>query len=399
MKQVLVTGVGVMCAAGLDAERFWNALVAGEPVMFGEASATPGTRIIAAEIREPDIFDGLGVNVSACDRSTLFAVAAAREALKDAGLPAHFERPDRVAVVIGNGGGGVGAIEEQYLKLYADRDARAHPRTVSKAMVSASASWVSMSTGARGPCFVTSSACASATHAIGMALQLLRAGMADVAIAGGTEAPLCFGGLKAWDAMKIMSQTACRPFALGRNGLVLGEGAGAIVLETAEHAARRGASATIELAGFGSNADAGNLLAPDPAGMEGAMRLALADARLEPGDIAYVNAHGTGTAANDISETEALTSLFGAASCPPTSSTKAVTGHTLGAAGAVEAVATVLAMRRGVAPPTANFDAPDPRCEIDCIANVAREMPIPAALSNSFAFGGLNAALAFRALT
>ena len=397
MKRVLVSGVGVLSAAGRDAGRFWDSLLAASPC-YAEASAVPGGRIVAAEIRETDIFDSLGVKTAALDRSALLAIAAAREALADAALSTPFERPERVAVVIGTGGGGMASIEEQYLKLNLDRNARPHPATVSKAMVSSSASWVSMATGARGPCFVTSSACASAAHAIGMALLLLRSGAADVAIAGGTEAPLTYGCLKAWEAMKIMSPGPCRPFALGRDGLVLGEGAGALLLETEEHAARRGVAAAIELAGFGANADAGNIVAPDVEGMAGAMRLALADGGLAARDVAYVNAHGTGTAANDAAETEALKAVFGASSCPPVSSIKGVAGHTLGAAGGVEAVATVLAMRRGVAPPTANFDAPDPRCDIDCVPNVPRPMAIQAALSNSFAFGGLNATLAFRAL-
>lgn len=386
-----------MSAAGLDAGRFWSSLISARPT-FREASGAPGSGVLVAEILDPEPFQHLGVNLAACDRSALLAVGAAREALADAGFSGPFERPDRVAAIIGCGGGGIMSVEEQYARRSADPSARPHPRTVSKVMVSSSASWVSMTTGARGPCFVTSSACASATHAIGVALQLLRAGVADVAIAGGTEAPLSLGCLNSWEAMKIMTSTACRPFARGRDGLMLGEGAGAIILETEAHARRRGAEAAIELAGYGATADAGSLLAPSVEGMTAAMRLAIEDGGLDAGEIAYVNAHGTGTAANDVAEAEALNALFGAGRVPPVSSIKGVTGHSLGAAGAIEAVATVLAMRRSVAPPTANFDAPDPRCDIDCVPNVAREMAIPAALSNSFAFGGLNAALAFRAL-
>ncbi|GLK79438.1 beta-ketoacyl-[acyl-carrier-protein] synthase family protein [Methylopila turkensis] len=395
MTRVVVTGVGVISAAGDAPEPFWDALLAAKP-LFTEARATPGTGILAAEVLvEPD-WNALGVKASSCDRSALFAVYAARQALARAGLEPPFERPDRVAVILGNGAGGVCSVEEQYVRRYEQAQTRVHPMTVAKAMVSSSASWVSMATGARGPCFVTSSACASAAHAIGTALQFLRAGLADVAIAGGVEASLSNGALRAWDAMKIMSSTACRPFARGRDGLILSEGAGVLVLETAEHAARRGARATVELAGFGSNADAGNLFAPDVEGMAAAVRLALADAGLTPEEIAYVNAHGTGTAANDKAETEALTSVFGAGRAPPVSSIKGVAGHGLGAAGGIEAVATVMAIERGVAPPTANFDAADPDCPLDCIPNVPREMAIPAALSNSFAFGGLNASLAFR---
>lgn len=396
MKRVFVTGVGVTGAAGATTSAFWDAVVSGRS-NFAEAVGAPGLGVVVAAMADDSPFQNIGVNASACDRNALFAVAAARQALGDAGLAGPFERPDRVAVIIGSGGGGLGSIEDQYDRLYKDRQSRVHPMTVAKVMVSSSASWVSMATGARGPCFVTSSACASATHAIGMALQLLRSGLADVAITGGTEAPLSFGCLKAWDAMKIMSSTLCRPFSHGRDGLVLGEGAGVLVLETAEHAARRGLAPQIELAGFGSTADAGkSLVAPSADGMAAAMRLALDDACLSAADIAYINAHGTGTAANDRVETEALKAVFGSDACPPVSSIKGVTGHALGAAGGLEAVATVLAMRDGVAPPTANYDAPDPDCDLDYVPNAARAMDIPAAMSNSFAFGGLNASLTFR---
>ncbi len=255
-----------------------------------------------------------------------------------------------------------------------------------------------MTTGAAGPSFVTSSACASANHAIGIAIQLLRAGAADIIIAGGTEAPLSAGTLMAWDSMKIMSRTACRPFAAGRNGLMLSEGAGVMVLETQEHAQKRGVRASIEAAGFGFSADAGDMVSPDAGGMERAMALCLADAGMEPSDLAYINAHGTGTRANDRTEVLALTHLFARKPLPPLSSIKAVTGHSLGAAGALEAVATILAMQRSMAPPTAQFDAVDPDCNIDCIPNVGRSMAIPAAMSNSFAFGGLNAALVFKSI-
>ncbi|MDR4306393.1 beta-ketoacyl-[acyl-carrier-protein] synthase family protein [Chelatococcus sambhunathii] len=393
MNRVVVTGAGVVCAAGFSVPAFWDALLAARP-RFAEAKAVPGTGILAAEILDDAVIADLGVKASSCDRSALFAVAAARQALAEAGFDA-FARPERVAVVIGNGAGGVVSIEEQYDRIHQNAQARVHPMTVARAMVSSSASWVSMATGARGPCFVTSSACASAAHAIGAAFQLLRSGAADVAIAGGTEAPLSNGVLRAWDAMKIMSSTTCRPFARTRDGLILAEGAGLIVLETAEHATRRGRAADVELAGFGSNADAGNLFTPDPEGMAAAMRLALADAGLSPGDVAYVNAHGTGTAANDKLETEAMKAVFGPGACPPISSIKGVTGHSLGAAGALEAIATVLAIRNGVAPPTANYDEPDPDCDLDYVPNVPRTMAIRTAMSNSFAFGGLNASLVF----
>ncbi|WFT77439.1 beta-ketoacyl synthase N-terminal-like domain-containing protein [Methylobacterium sp. CB376] len=288
------------------------------------------------------------------------------------------------------------SLDEQYRRVFVDGK-RPHPFSVVRAMTSSSASWVSLAFGLRGPCFVTASACASASHALGMGLLLLRAGLADVVVAGGTEAPLSYGTLRAWEAMKILSRTGCRPFARDRDGLVLAESAGILVLEREAHARARGARPRAVLAGFAANADAGDIVAPSAAGMAQAMREALADAGLAPADVAYVNAHGTGTRSNDRTEIEAMRAVFGRDRIPPTSSTKGATGHALGAAGAIEAVATVLAMGRGVAPPTKTLTEPDPDLAFDAIPRAARPMPIPAALSNSFAFGGLNASLVFRA--
>lgn len=396
MTRIVVSGLGVISPVGCDIETFWQALLTG-PEAIGEASALPGKGIRVAEVKGNDFMEGLGLSPSACDRSALFAVAAARQALAAAGLGDGLPRPQRVGVILGNSAGGQCSADDQYSRLYT-QNRRPHPMTVAKVMVSSSASWVSIASGATGPCFVTSSACASSSHAIGIAMQLLRAGLADIIIAGGTEAPLSAGTLIAWDAMKIMSRRACRPFAAGRDGLMLAEGAGVVVLETEAHARSRGLSPAIEAAGFGFSADAGDIVAPDADGMTRAMSLALADAGLDAGDLAYINAHGTGTRANDRTETQALKRLFGDRPLPPVSSIKGVTGHALGAAGAFEAIATILAIENAMAPPTANFDAPDPECDIDCVPNQGRAMPIPVAMSNSFAFGGLNTALIFKAL-
>ncbi len=394
MTRIVVSGLGIASPIGNDTGSFWQALLTGSG-NFKEASALPGKGIRVAEVQGQSFMEGLGLSPSACDRNALFAVAAARQALTTAGLDAGLPRPERVGVILGNSAGGQCSTDEQYARLYT-QNKRPHPMTVAKVMVSSSASWVSMTSGATGPCFVTSSACASSSHAIGTAMQFLRAGLVDIVIAGGTEAPLSAGTLLAWDAMKIMSRTACRPFALGRDGLMLGEGAGIIVLETEAHARDRGLIPKIEVAGFGFSADAGDIVAPNLDGMTRAMSLALADAGLQAGDVAYINAHGTGTRANDRAETQALKRLFGDRPVPPTSSIKGVTGHALGAAGAFEAIATIMAIENGIAPPTANFDATDPECDIDCIPNQSRAMPIPVAMSNSFAFGGLNTALIFR---
>lgn len=396
MTRIVVSGLGIVSPVGCDIDSFWRSLLVGS-ADFREASTLPGRGLQVAEVRDADFMQSLPVSSSMCDRNALFAVAAARQAIVAAGLGDGFPCPERVGVILGNAAGGQCTVDEQYSRLHVLKK-RPPPMTVPKVMASSSASWVSMTTGAAGPSFVTSSACASANHAIGVAIQLLRAGAADIIIAGGTEAPLSAGTLLAWDSMKIMSRTACRPFAAGRNGLMLSEGAGIIVLETQEHALKRGLLPSVEAAGYGFSADARDMVSPDAGGMARAMGLCIADAGLVPGDIAYINAHGTGTRANDRTEVLALTDLFAGTPLPPLSSTKGVTGHSLGAAGAFEAVATILAMQRSKAPPTANFDAPDPNCEVDCIPNVGRSMAIPVAMSNSFAFGGLNAALIFRSI-
>jgi nodulation protein E len=397
MRRVVVSGLGVVSSAGTSVEAFWANLVAGTGA-FTEAASSPGTGIrVGAVIGDDHARDLPLPSLAPLDRSGVFAVAAAGQALADAGLTTPFARPERVAVILGCGGGGLSSMDEQFRRLYAEKK-RAHPLAVARAMASGAASWTSIAFGARGPCFVTSSACASSAHAIGTAAALIRAGVVDVAVTGGTEAPLDHGTLTAWDAMKVMSRTVCRPFSQGRDGLMISEGAGIIVLEAEAHARARGRADDIELAGWAAGADARDLFAPSPDGMAAAMRDALAVAGIEPQAIDWINAHGTATRANDIAEVEALRAVFGADACPPTTSTKGVHGHALGASGGLEAVATVLAMRNNLAPPTAGFLEADPECPIDCIPGAARPMRIDAALSNSFAFGGLNASLAFRRL-
>ena len=395
MKRVVVTGLGVTSPAGFTLDDFWSNLTTGAHI-FRESALLPGSGILVGAIDPSMAFADLPLSSpGACDRHAILAVSAAQSALRHAGFDGPFTNPERVAVIIGNGGGGLTSLEQQYDRLFKQKK-KVHPFSVVRIMVSSSASWVSMAFGAKGPCFVTSSACASATQAIGTAAALIRSGLVDVAIAGGAEAPLSEGTTLAWDAMKVMSRSKCRPFSRNRDGLMMAEGAAMLILESEDHARQRGAPIQIELAGFASNADSGDIVAPSADGMMRAMTGALNDAGLAAADVSYVNAHGTGTAANDTTETEAMKMLFGDGRVPPVSSIKGVTGHSLGAAGALEAVATVLAMQKSIAPPTANFEEPDPRCDIDVIPNVARNMPIDVALSNSFAFGGLNASLAFR---
>ena len=263
-------------------------------------------------------------------------------------------------------------------------------------MPSAPASHLASEYGLQGPTFTVASACASATHAIGLAFQLIRGGQLDVAVTGGSDSSLSFGFLKAWDALRILSPDLCRPFSRDRAGLVLGEGAAILVLENYERARARGATIHAEILGFGMSADAGDLLAPDRDGAARAMRAALTDAGLEPGRVDHVNAHGTGTRLNDATESAALRALLGPRlDRVPVTATKSQIGHCLNAAGAIEAIATILALREGIVPPTIGFTEPDPDCPIDCVPHVARRLPIEVALSNSFAFGGLNATLAF----
>lgn len=395
MNRVVVSGVGVTAPMGLDPEMFWQTVTTGRDI-FAPAAAAPSANFRVGAIAPDLSFADLPLpSIAACDRSALLAVRAAGMALMDAGLPLKPDRPARVAVIIGNGGGGMASIEAQYRRLFIENK-RPHPLTVVQGMTSSCASMISIAYGAQGPAFVTSSACASASHAIGLAAQFVRSGLVDIAIAGGAEAPLSQGSLVAWEAMKIVSRTRCRPFSLNRDGLMLAEGAAIAILQAEGHARSRGRTPRVELAGYAASADAGDIMAPSAEGMARAMRAAIADAGIDPAEIAYVNAHGTGTRANDRTEARALGLVFGDSRIPPVSSIKGVTGHSLGAAGALEAVACVLAIAKSVAPPTANFERRDPECDLDVIPNAPRAMTIDAALSNSFAFGGLNASLVFR---
>ncbi|HEY8065009.1 MAG TPA: beta-ketoacyl-[acyl-carrier-protein] synthase family protein [Methylosinus sp.] len=399
MSRIVVTGLGVVSSVGQNSEDFWASIVGGRH-NFTEAVAHPGYSFRVGAVPGEWTPGELPLrSLSFCDRSGLFALCAAREALAKAGFGARsFATPERVAVVLGNGGGGLQSIQEQYERLFVEHNPRVHPFTIIRAMCSSSASLISLAFGTKGPCFVTSSACASATQAIGLAAQLIRSGVADVAITGGAEAPLARGTLLAWHAMKIVSHDICRPFSRNRDGLTISEGAGILVLESEAHARARGVSPKIGIAGFASNSDSGDIIAPTEEGMARAMRDALRDAGLGPHDIDYINAHGTGTRANDATEAKAVKTVFGADAKIAMSSTKGTTGHALGAAGALEAIATILAMENGTAPPTANFQESDPDCDLDVLPNEARPMQIGAALSNSFAFGGLNATLVFEQL-
>ncbi len=395
--RVAVTGLGAICALGHDIPTIWPALLAGRSGVRPIANI-PTDRLqqrVAAEIRGFDPATHFEPRrLVMLDRASQIAVVAAREALREAGLPPDPAASRRRGVVLGATIGQV-AIDEAYEVFYGAGSNRLHPLTVPRVMPSAPASQVSMEFGLRGPCFATSSACASANHALGQAMGLIRSGLADVVVSGGADASLVPGYVKSWEALRVLSPDACRPFSADRNGLVLGEGAGVLVLESWEHATNRGARILAELAGHGMSADGLSLTAPDAAGAADAMEAALLDAGMDPAAVGYVNAHGTGTRLNDSMEAAALRRVFDGRP-PPVSSIKGAVGHCLNASGALEAVATVLALRDGVLPPTAGWREPDPECDVDPIPHEARRVRAGAALSNSFAFGGLNAVLAFR---
>ncbi|ESZ00144.1 beta-ACP synthase [Mesorhizobium sp. L2C089B000] len=351
---------------------------------------------IGAEIKALPEHDIDRKQLISMDRFSLLAVLAAREAMRQAGLSSKEGNSYRFGATVGVGGCGWDAIEQTYRAILLGGK-RAALLTVPKAMPGAAAGQVSMSLGLRGPVFGVTSACSSANHAIACAVDQIRHGRADVMLAGGSEAPLVWGVLKAWEAIRVLSPDACRPFSADRQGLSLGEGAGMAVLESYEHALARGATILAEIAGAGLSADASDIVAPTVEGPEAAMRACLADARLDAEDVDYLNAHGTGTKANDQIETAAIKRVFGQhAFSMSISSTKSMHAHCLGASGALELIACVMAIRESVVPPTANYRELDPDCDLDVTPNVARERKVRVALSNSFAFGGTNAVLAFR---
>lgn len=398
--RVVITGLGSVSALGLDTDRFWSALKAGRsgiaPLQgFADAGLKINSGAQVAGFEPADHFSSRDLPL--LDRYSQFALVACREAIAQAGLdPAVLFD---AAAVIGTGCGGKETDEITYDHLYKQHKSRAHPFTIPKGMPSAAASQVSMQLSIAGPVFTVSSACSSANHAIAQAALLIRAGVVDVAIAGGTDAPFTYGLLKAWEALRVVSSDTCRPFSADRSGLVLGEGAGMVVLESERHARRRGAELLARLAGSGMTADAGHITDPSAEGAARAIQSALRDAALDTGTVDYVNAHGTGTLANDRSETEALHRVFGShARALMVSSTKSMHGHALGASGGLEFIATVLALRDGVIPPTINFTRPGEGCDLDYVPNVAREKPIRVAISNSFAFGGLNAVQVLQAI-
>ena len=395
-RRVAVTGIGVICAIGSNREEFAAALRAGRsgiaPLSITRASELRFAN--AAEVRgfrADDHFPAKDADL--LDRFAQFAVVAAREAVAQACIAWTDELRENAAIVTGSCIGGQTAEDAGFVELYERARPRVHPMTIPKTMANAGASAISLDLGITGPAFTISTACASSSHAIGQAFHMVRSGQTPLAIAGGSEAPFSFGILKAWEAMRVVSPTVCRPFSKDRNGMILGEGAAMLVLEPFDAVVARGARPLGEIVGFGMSSDAHHVTQPSAEGAAKAIRAALRDAGLTPEQVGYVNAHGTATLVNDSTESRALHLAFG--DHPPlVSSTKAMHGHTLGAAGAIEAATTILALQYGFLPPTIHFSEPDPDCDLDVIANESRLCSVDYAISNSFAFGGLNAVLA-----
>ena len=407
-RRVVVTGLGLVTPLGLGTADNWEALMRGRsgiaPITRFDASSYPCR--IAGEVRDFDPARFIErKEVKRTDRFAQFALAAAQMAIDDSGLPIDDDSRDRIGVILGVGMGGIDTIEEQLEGFFATGPRKLSPFFIPRLIANMAPGLVAMRFGVRGTNFAIVSACASGTHAIGEAFRAVRFGFQDAVLTGGSEAcvsPTALGGFAAMRALSTRNdepERASRPFDRNRDGFVVGEGAGVLVLESAEAAVRRGARIYGEVVGYGSTADAHHITAPAPAG-DGAvrcMREAMADAGVRPEDVDYVNAHGTSTPQNDATETTAIRRVFGEhADRLMVSSTKSQTGHLLGAAGGVEAAYTLLALTHGVAPATMNYEEPDPECDLDYVPNEPRRAPLRVALSNSFGFGGANACLVLR---
>ncbi|MGF1552388.1 MAG: beta-ketoacyl-[acyl-carrier-protein] synthase family protein [Paracoccaceae bacterium] len=397
-RRVVVTGIGVVSALGVGHAAHAEGLAEGR-CGIGPIELIDPSRLmikIAAEAKDYRADERWSRQERLLyDRITQMALTAAEEAVAASGI---VFAPARTATIIATAMGGLHTQDENYRIVYEEQKNRVHPFIIPRLMANAPVSQVTMKYGLRGPSWSVSTACSSSNHAIGQAFHLVRSGTVDAAVAGGSESVLCFGGIKAWEGLRVMSKDGCRPFSRDRNGMVLGEGCAILILEELEAAKARGAPILAEIAGAGASADAGDIVAPDPEGAAMAMRAALDDAGMAATEVGYVNAHGTATALNDRTEAEAIRRVLGDhARRVMVSSTKSMHGHAIGAAGALEAVACVMALERGVVAPTVGHNEDDPEIGLDVVPNTAREARVEAALSNAFAFGGLNAVLAFRA--
>lgn len=394
MRRVVITGAGTVNPLAQDVAGTYAALAAGRvaigPLAFRDVERL--TVRIGAQVQgwQPAAHF-TPAELGLLDPFAQFALVAARQAMALAGFT---QGPEAAGVILGSAGGGLQTSDDNYRQVYQAGRNRVHPLVVPRLMHNAASAHIAMAFGLRGPNYTVASACASANHAIGQAFHLVRSGAAPVMLAGGSDAMLCFGGVKAWEGLRVLSTTGCRPFSKGRDGMVMGEGAAIFVLEDWTHAQARGAVALAEVVGFAMNSDAQDIVVPSVQGAARAMAAALRDGGLAAAEVGYINAHGTGTTANDRSEVAAIVQVFGAMP-PPVSATKSMHGHLIGGAGAVELLACLMALD-GVLPPTMGFTEPDPECALDVVPNVARQARVGAVISNAFAFGGLNAVLALR---
>ncbi len=398
MKRVVITGAGTINPLGHNVPDTLEAMREGRcgigPLEIRDVDRL--TIQIGGQVHGYDVDAHFNRQQQALyDRFTQFTLLAAKEALAQAGLEFSGQLANEAGVVLGTAGGGVNTWDDNYRAVYEEGKNRVHPFVVPKLMNNAAASHVSMDWNLKGPAFTVATACASSNHAMGLAFQQVRSGASRVMITGGSESMLTFGGVKAWEGLRVMSKDACRPFSANRNGMVQGEGAAVYVFEEFEHAKARGAEVLAEVVGFSMTSDASDIVMPSKQGAARAIKGALNDARISVDKVGYINAHGTGTAANDKTECAAVADAFGHhADELMISSTKSMHGHLIGGTGAVELLACIMALRDGVVAPTIGYQEPDPECALDVVPNVAREARVDVALSNAFAFGGLNAVLA-----
>jgi nodulation protein E len=402
MKRVVITGAGTINPLGHDVASTFEAMREGR-CGIDQLDIRDVERLsiqIGGQVRGYDQAEHFNrQQIALYDRFTQFALLAARQALGQAGLTFNGELADRSGVIFGTSGGGLNTQDENYRAVYEEGKNRVHPFIVPKLMNNAAVSQVSMEWNLRGPSFTVATACASSNHAMGQAFNMVQSGMATVMVTGGAESMLCFGGIKAWEGLRVMSKDACRPFSATRNGMVQGEGAGVFVFEDYDHARARSADILCEVIGFAMSSDASDIVMPSKQGAARAIAGAVKDAGISKDSVGYINAHGTGTAANDKTECAAVADVFGAhADKLMISSTKSMHGHLIGGTGAVELLACIMALRDGVIAPTIGYEEPAPECALDVVPNEAREAKVNVSLSNAFAFGGLNAVIALRAM-
>ncbi|SMX22010.1 beta-ketoacyl-[acyl-carrier-protein] synthase family protein [Boseongicola aestuarii] len=400
MRRVVITGAGTINPLGHSVAATFEAMREGR-CGIGPLDIRDVDRLsikIGGQVKDYTPDDRFNRQQQALyDRFTQFTMIAAKEAIEQSGLEFAGSLAAEAGVVLGTSGGGLTTQDENYRAVYEEGKNRVHPFIVPKLMNNAAASHVSMTWNLKGPSFTVATACASSNHAMGQAFWLVRNGAARAMVTGGSESMLCFGGVKAWEGLRVMSRDACRPFSANRNGMVQGEGAGVFVFEDYEHANARGADILCEVAGFSMTSDAADIVMPSQQGAARAIAGALRDARISPSDVGYINAHGTGTTANDKTECAAVANVLGShADKVMISSTKSMHGHLIGGTGAVELLAVVMALKDGIIAPTIGYEDPDPECALDVVPNEAREADISYALSNAFAFGGLNAVLALK---